>query len=79
MCVEDFLRSVKDAASTAVHRTYGSSITAFRWQAGYGAYTVSPCHRSMVSDYVLAQKERHASGDLWKGCEPRGKSEALAA
>src|SRR5580700_6206104 len=30
MCVEEFLRAIKDAASTAVHRTFGSSITAFR-------------------------------------------------
>lgn len=70
MCVEEFLRTVKDAASTAIHRSYGSAITAFRWQAGYGVYTVSPCHRSMVRDYITAQKERHASGDLWKACEP---------
>ena len=78
MCVEEFLQSIKDVASTAVHRTFGSSITAFRWQAGYGVYTVSPCHRSIVRDYVNAQRERHASGDLWKGCEPSGKVLAVA-
>jgi len=79
MCVEEFLQAIKDAASTAVYRTFGSSITAFRWQAGYGVYTVSPCHRSIVRDYVNAQKERHAAGDLWKGCEPQGKVSAVAA
>lgn len=30
MCAEEFLRAVKDAASTAIHRTFGSSVTAFR-------------------------------------------------
>jgi len=78
MCVEEFLQVIKDAASTAVYRTFGSSITAFRWQAGYGVYTVSPCHQSIVRDYVNAQKERHATGDLWKGCEPQGKLSAMA-
>ena len=79
MCVEEFLRAVRDAASTAVYKTFGSSITAFRWQAGYGVYTVSPCHRAAVRDYVNEQKERHASGDLWKGCEPQGRAAAVAA
>jgi putative transposase len=71
MCIEEFLRSVKDASLKALQRTYGSGITAFRWQLGFGVYTVSPSHRSKVRDYIVAQKELHASGDLWKGCEPK--------
>jgi putative transposase len=71
ICIEDFLCSVKDASSKAVHRTFGSSVTAFRWQLGFGVYTVSPCHRSIVRDYIDAQKELHAAGKLWRGCEPK--------
>ncbi len=71
MCVDEFLRSVKDASSKAIQHTYGSSITAFRWQLGFGVWTVSPCHRTKVREYIVAQKELHASGELWKGCEPK--------
>jgi putative transposase len=77
MCVEDFLRSVKEASSRAIQRTFGSSVTAFRWQLGFGVYTVSPCHRSKVRDYIMSQKELHVSGEIWKGCEPKpGVAEA---
>lgn len=37
----------------------------FRWQEGYGAFSVSRAHLRRVAAYVQQQEERHRSGDLW--------------
>lgn len=71
VCVDDFIRAVKDESSRVSQRSFGSAITAFRWQLGFSVDTVSPSHRSKVRDYVLGQKDLHACGELWRGCEPR--------
>jgi REP element-mobilizing transposase RayT len=37
----------------------------FRWQEGYGAFSISRSHLRRVTAYVQQQPERHRSGDLW--------------
>jgi len=37
----------------------------FRWQEGYGAFSVSRSHLKRVIEYIAHQAERHAKGDLW--------------
>lgn len=71
ICIDDFIRSLKDVSTLAVKRTYGSSVTAFRWQLGYTVQTVSACHRKKVRQYVNSQKENHQTGQLWDTCEPK--------
>jgi len=36
----------------------------FRWQAGYGAVTVSPRHIDQVAAYIARQREHHAANTL---------------
>ncbi len=36
----------------------------FRWQGGYGAFTLAPPDTKRVRSYVLSQKEHHHSGKL---------------
>ena len=36
----------------------------FKWQAGYGAVTVSPRHLDQVSRYIANQQEHHAANSL---------------
>ncbi len=33
----------------------------FKWQGAYGAFSVSPRHRVLVSDYIARQCEHHAA------------------
>ena len=37
----------------------------FRWQAGYGAFSLSRSHVSRVVAYVEGQEQHHAGGKLW--------------
>jgi hypothetical protein len=37
----------------------------FRWQEGYGVFSVSRSHLKRVIAYVQHQKEHHSAGNLW--------------
>lgn len=60
----EFAKQVKGVSSNAVndHLPDGAS---FRWQEGYGCFSISRSHVRRVRQYVESQKERHASNDLW--------------
>ena len=55
--VSNFMRVVKTHSSRAV-RT--KEAKAFRWQAGYAAFTASPHHMRRLLRYVACQKKHHA-------------------
>jgi putative transposase len=59
----EFAKQVKGGSSNFVndHLPDGSS---FRWQEGYGCFSVSRSHLPRMRGYVEQQKERHAKGDL---------------
>ena len=42
----------------------------FRWQGGYGAFTVSKKFVPRVRDYVLNQEQHHRDGTLVPAAEP---------
>jgi REP element-mobilizing transposase RayT len=42
----------------------------FKWQGGYGAFTVSKRSVADVRDYILNQEERHQTGRLYRALEP---------
>ncbi len=42
----------------------------FKWQGGYGAFSVSPRHLRKVSDYIINQRHHHATGALMPKLEP---------
>lgn len=56
-CLADVLRDIKKSSSAWVHDALGNH--KFAWQAGYGAYTVSPSNIERVKHYVLHQAEHH--------------------
>jgi REP element-mobilizing transposase RayT len=56
-CLADVMREVKSSSSRWVHAEIGA--TAFSWQEGYGAFTVSASQREMVRRYIDGQEEHH--------------------
>ena len=55
--LSDFMRELKKASSVWVHEEIG--LSAFEWQEGYGAFTVSPNAREQVLSYIGNQEEHH--------------------
>jgi len=53
----DVMRGIKAASSAWVRRELG--VREFGWQDGYGAFSVSPSHRSGVVKYIRNQESRH--------------------
>src|ERR1051326_2016107 len=41
----------------------------FRWQEGYGVFSISRSHLDRVVAYVRNQKQRHAKAKVWKDWE----------
>jgi REP element-mobilizing transposase RayT len=52
------LESLKKDSSKFV-KTLGAAAADFRWQAGYGLFSVSASHRDLVQTYILNQEEHH--------------------
>ncbi len=69
----DFMKEVKGASARAVNNAYGSPKWSFKWQGGYGYFTVCSSHASTVTRYIENQKQHHADGTLWPSCEPPPK------
>jgi putative transposase len=55
--LSDVMRDLKRASSKWVHEAIGDS--AFAWQEGYGAFTVSSSMREDVRRYIERQEEHH--------------------
>jgi len=56
-CLSDFMRELKKASSIWVGEEM--RVPDFRWQEGYGAFTVSPSTRAAVQTYIAHQEEHH--------------------
>jgi putative transposase len=56
-CLSDFMRELKKASSNWVAETM--RLPTFRWQEGYGAFTVSASAKADVQDYIARQEEHH--------------------
>jgi REP element-mobilizing transposase RayT len=62
------VKQLKGVSSHMVnHTTEG---TTFKWQGGYGAFSVSRRLLPRARDYVLHQEERHRRGNLVRSFEP---------
>lgn len=57
VAVSDFVHVVKTHSS---RRVRAEQFKAFRWQAGYAAFTVSPNQIEKLIRYVARQKQHHA-------------------
>ncbi len=58
ICVADAVRHFKGASSFAINRMENSD-GEFKWQAGYGALSVSERNLDRVMAYAANQKEHH--------------------
>jgi len=58
MAVSDLMLAVKKNSSKWI-KTKGPSFSDFRWQDGYGAFTIGESQREAVIKYIQRQKERH--------------------
>ncbi len=65
----DLVKRIKGASSHMVNYDVGSR-DYFKWQGGYGAFTVSKRHVPLVRNYVVNQEEHHRDKRLWEILEP---------
>ena len=64
----ELVKRIKGASSHMVnHEIAGQEY--FRWQGGYGAFSVSKRHVPMVRAYVLNQEKHHRDHRLWEPLE----------
>ncbi|MGI4791856.1 MAG: IS200/IS605 family transposase [Janthinobacterium lividum] len=59
-------QQIKGAAS----RSANSKGIAFKWQTGYGGFSLSRPHLKAVIPYIRNQKRHHADNTLWLDWEP---------
>jgi len=54
----DLLRNIKSRSSRWIPETF-PAYSAFRWQTGYGVFSVSLSQADRVREYIVHQKEHH--------------------
>jgi REP element-mobilizing transposase RayT len=65
LSISDFVKGAKSFTSYSVNAEARDS-KLFKWQSGYGAFTVSASQTERVKSYILNQKRHHAEGTLWR-------------
>ena len=65
----DLVKHVKGSSSHVVNPEHGRRAE-FRWQGGYGVFSVSRQHLARIRRYVLNQEEHHRSGRTAEFLEP---------
>ncbi len=56
--VATLLRELKRESSKWV-KSQETTLQSFQWQAGYGAFSISPAHVSALKEYIQNQEEHH--------------------
>lgn len=56
--IPKLVRKIKRESSKWMTETF-PEITSFSWQAGYGAFSISPTHVDALTKYIKAQEEHH--------------------
>jgi REP element-mobilizing transposase RayT len=62
IAISEFVRRLKGASSHLVTQVLRWP-EPFKWQGGYGVFTVSKRHVPAVRDYVLNQEQHHTQGE----------------
>jgi putative transposase len=60
----ELAKQVKGASSRTINELL-PDYESFRWQEGYGVFSVSRSHVARVAEYIEHQAERHAQQRLW--------------
>ena len=61
--VSDLLRALKSMSSGWVHKTF-HRMRAFKWQDGYGTFSVSQSKAAAAKKYIIGQAEHHRIRDF---------------
>ena len=56
--LSDLMRNLKRNSSLWIHKTF-PDLRSFRWQDGYGAFSVSPSQKEAVIRYIRGQETHH--------------------
>jgi REP element-mobilizing transposase RayT len=56
--IQNLLRDLKRDSSKWV-KTQNPRLADFQWQAGYGAFSISPAHVPAMKQYIVDQEEHH--------------------
>lgn len=60
LAIDNFVRELKVESSKWM-KTKGPIFESFRWQSGYGSFSISPSHLEALTRYVQNQEEHHRS------------------
>ena len=66
--IAKLLKQMKGPSSHFINEEFKPNIQ-FKWQGGYGAFTVSPWHTEEIKEYIRQQKEHHSANTLQKYLE----------
>jgi len=69
LSASDLVKQVKGSSSHLVNPQHGRQAE-FRWQGGYGAFSVSRQHVDRIRRYVLNQEAHHRAGQIAPYLEP---------
>ena len=58
IALEDLLRDIKRDSSKWIKKE-NPQLAEFHWQAGYGAFSISPSHIAGLKEYIRTQEEHH--------------------
>ncbi len=58
LCLADWIKELKRGSSLWI-KTKSPAFATFRWQAGYGAFSVSQSQSGRVDRYIAGQEEHH--------------------
>ena len=58
IALSEFVGKVKANSSGWVHKSF-NGLREFKWQVGYGAFSVSVSQRSKVLNYIAGQEQHH--------------------
>ncbi len=58
MAIAELVKEIKTTSSVWL-KDQGRDLGNFRWQAGYGAFSVSHSNKDQVKEYIANQEEHH--------------------
>ncbi len=61
--IANLMRQLKSRSTVWVHDTFPDH-PQFKWQEGYGVFSVSPSNKERVERYILNQEQHHAGRDF---------------
>jgi len=57
-CIADIVKEIKTGSTSWIHKR-DKKLSDFRWQAGYGAFSISPSHKRALQKYISNQVQHH--------------------